>query len=188
MAVLTVVTGNPNKAKEIARIFTGVEMVARSFDAPEIQSFVLEEIVRAKAQNAWKEFQSPVLVEDVSLDLAVLNGFPGPFVKYFQQVTGYDRAVECGKALGNTQASVRCGVGYFDGKDFQYFEGKVDGDLVEKRGETGGFGFDFYFQPKGSSKTYGEMGLEEKNKISHRKLAWEGMRALLVDHGVIDAV
>lgn len=134
MAALTVVTGNPHKAKEIASIFTGVDVVAKAFDAPEIQSFVLEEIVRAKAQNAWKEFQSPVLVEDVSLDLEVFHGFPGPFVKYFQQVTGYDRAVECGKALGNTNASVRCGVGYFDGKDFRYFEGKIEGDLVEKRG------------------------------------------------------
>jgi uncharacterized protein YifE (UPF0438 family) len=35
------------------------------------------------------------------------------------------------------------------------------------------FGWDSIFQPKGFDKTYGEMTVEEKNKVSHRGKAME---------------
>ena len=53
------------------------------------------------------------------------------------------------------------------------FEGVVDGRILdEKRGKSG-FGYDPIFQPDGFEKTFSEMDLTAKNKISHRGRAVE---------------
>jgi XTP/dITP diphosphohydrolase len=52
------------------------------------------------------------------------------------------------------------------------FEGVVDGEIIENYQGFEGFGYDPIFKPDGSTiKPYAEMGLEEKNKMSHRYLA-----------------
>ena len=147
-------------------------------DIAEIQSFNLEEIVKFKAEQAFKEIGSAVLVEDVSFYAESLNGFPGPFVKFWEKNVGYDRAVEIAEKLGNDRISIRCGVGYKDEIQFIYVEGEILGKLVQQRGESG-FGFDPYFQPDGYEQTFAEMGKEEKNKISHRRKAFDLMRERL---------
>ncbi len=187
MPKLTFVTGNPNKALEVGMILGISDLESRAIDTPEIQSFSLEEIVKTKAEFAQKVCGSPVVVEDVSLDLEVLKGFPGPFVKFWQNNVGYDLAVEIAEKLGNDRLTVRCGVGYADGLKFFYTEGKVRGRFVAGRAPSSGwgFGFDPYVLLDGQEKTYGEMPKEEKNAISHRKLGWEAMRARLKEEGAL---
>lgn len=184
MSPLSIVTGNPHKAKEIEAILGMKDVETLSVDAPEIQSFSLEEIVRAKAEFAQKTCGSPVVVEDVSLHIGTLGGFPGPFVKFWHKEVGYDRAVEIAEKMGNGAVLARCGVGYSDGVRFFYVEGQLSGTLVSPRG-TSDFGFDRYFQPDGESRTFGEMTKEEKNSISHRKLGWEAMREKLKEEGIL---
>lgn len=184
MPTLTLVTGNPNKALEIGMILGIPDLANRAIDAPEIQSFSLEEIVRAKAEYAQKVCGSAVVVEDVALHFEMLGGFPGPFVKFWQNEVGYDRALDMARKLGNDRALVRCGVGYSDGERFIYAEGERSGRLVSPRGETT-FGFDRHFLLDGQEKTYGEMSKEEKNAISHRKLGWEAMRVKLQEEGIL---
>ncbi|HTY11761.1 MAG TPA: RdgB/HAM1 family non-canonical purine NTP pyrophosphatase [Bacteroidota bacterium] len=50
-------------------------------------------------------------------------------------------------------------------------EGKVEGDIAEAPRGSGGFGYDPLFIPAGSRRTYAEMTMEEKNKLSHRAMA-----------------
>lgn len=58
------------------------------------------------------------------------------------------------------------------GKDIQeVVEGRVEGDIAESPRGAGGFGYDPLFIPNGSQKTYAEMTMAEKNKISHRAMA-----------------
>ena len=62
------------------------------------------------------------------------------------------------------------------------FEGKIDGEIIdEKRGEHG-FGYDPIFVPEGNSKTFAEMNLEEKSKLSHRSIALEKFYSFLIDN------
>ena len=57
-----------------------------------------------------------------------------------------------------------------NGKTF-FFEGKIDGKIIfNKRGDNG-FGYDSIFIPDGYTKTFAELSLIEKNKISHRSQA-----------------
>ena len=44
-----------------------------------------------------------------------------------------------------------------------------------------GFGWDVFFVPEGYKKTYAEMESEEKNAISHRKIALEKLKILILD-------
>ena len=57
-----------------------------------------------------------------------------------------------------------------NGKTY-FFEGKVDGKIIFKQKGEYGFGYDSIFVPKGYKKTFGELNLVEKNKISHRSQA-----------------
>ena len=52
------------------------------------------------------------------------------------------------------------------------FEGEVKGTiLTSPRGENG-FGYDPIFQPDGFDKSFAELTQEEKNRISHRAMAY----------------
>lgn len=184
MAPFTIVTGNPNKAREIGEILGIPDIAMRKIDAPEIQSFSLEEIVKAKVEFAQKECGRAVLVEDVSFDLEVFKGFPGPFVKFWENNVGYDVAAEIAEKMGNNRVTVRCGVGYADESRYFYTEGNVSGTIVPRRGASG-FGFDFYVVIDGETQTFAEMGPERKNAISHRKLGWEAMREKLKEEGIL---
>ncbi|MEK7540156.1 MAG: non-canonical purine NTP pyrophosphatase [Patescibacteria group bacterium] len=184
MPQITVVTGNPNKAKEIASILHGLEVDFHSFNIPEIQSFELEEVVRHKVQAAFDVARGPVIVEDVSFQVSALGNFPGPFVKFWENHVGYDVAVRIAEQAGDTTVTVRCGVGYADATQTIYAEGVVNGKLVSRRGGEG-FGFDYYFIPDGATETFSEMGKDKKNQISHRFKALHAMREKLSASGVI---
>ena len=54
---------------------------------------------------------------------------------------------------------------------FKFFEGRVDGNITEEEIGNEGFGYDPIFLPKGYNKTFGQMSSDEKNSISHRKIA-----------------
>ncbi len=184
MPTITLVSSNPQKVIEAQSILIGTDIVAQGLDLPEIQSFNLEEIVRAKAEAAYQQLQSPVLVDDVAMDISVLKGFPGPFVKFWEKNVGYDLAVDIGGKFEDHRAVVRCGVGYADGSNILYTEGIIAGQLVARRNGEG-FGFDFYFIPDGYNQTFGEMGREAKNKISHRYLAFAAMKTKLKENGIV---
>lgn len=184
MSKITIVTGNPNKAQEIAMALDGIDFDFQSFDLPEIQSFQLEEVVQHKVKSAYAAAQRPVLVEDVSFQVAALGNFPGPFVKFWENHVGYDLAVQIAEKMQNNAVTVRCGVGYTDGTQTLYTEGVIDGKLVTRRGGEG-FGFDYYFLPDGQTQTFSEMGKQNKSVISHRAKALQAMRNKLQKAGIL---
>ena len=68
--------------------------------------------------------------------------------------------------------------GHFDGKNFSFFTGEVKGKTVSPKGKSN-FGFDPIFQPNGYTKPYGE--LKNKNKISHRAIAWKKFEKFILN-------
>jgi len=51
------------------------------------------------------------------------------------------------------------------------FEGVCEGAISLEKTGTGGFGYDRVFIPDGSTRSFAEMTLQEKNQYSHRKKA-----------------
>ena len=59
------------------------------------------------------------------------------------------------------------------------FLGKISGTVSLEPKGTNGFGYDPIFIPENNIKTFAEMNLEEKNVISHRKIAITKLKSFL---------
>lgn len=173
------VTSNKNKfeeAKEILGDFAALEQF--DVDLPEIQDIDSRAVVKAKLEAALECHPGPFVVDDVSVRCEALNGFPGPFIKWFLKSFSLEEIYAMLQKLGNTRTEVSLLIGYARNRDdIHFFEGVVRGKIVAPRGKY--FGWDPIFQPNGSDKTYAEMGREEKNKASHRRLALDKLKEFL---------
>ena len=59
------------------------------------------------------------------------------------------------------------------------FEGKCEGYIIDEMKGENGFGYDPLFVPLGYNKTFAELDLVTKNKISHRGRALTHLRKFL---------
>ena len=175
---LILVSSNPNKGIEAERIL-GVPLLRVSIVLPEIQAAGVEEITRNKLEVARSKGHGRLIVEDVSLGFDELGNFPGPYVKWLLEAAGGKGLAAIAYALNNRSAKAECCVGYWNGTTVEIFCGVCEGEiLVEPRGERH-FGWDAWFQPRGTTKTFAEMSDDEKDKISHRGVAYRKLAAYL---------
>jgi non-canonical purine NTP pyrophosphatase (RdgB/HAM1 family) len=168
------VTGNTGKIAE-ARLAVGADLEAVEVDLPEIQSLDYREVLRAKADEAWRQVGRPLVVEEAGLDLVALNGFPGPLVKWMLQAVGAEGLARTAAALGDVRAAARCFLLYKDGNREVAAEGRTEGTLVLPRRGSHGFGWDPVFRPDGSALTFAELTGAEKGAVSHRGKAWRAL-------------
>ena len=75
------ITGNQHKFFEAKKVLPEIEQV--ELDLVEIQSMNPKEIITAKLKEAIKKHPGPLFCEDVSLNIAAFNEFPGPLVKFW---------------------------------------------------------------------------------------------------------
>jgi non-canonical purine NTP pyrophosphatase (RdgB/HAM1 family) len=172
------VTGNPGKLAE-ARRLAGLDFAAEPLDLPEIQSLDLLEVLQAKGEEAWRRLGRPLVVEEAGLELAALNGFPGPLVKWMLDAVGAEGLARTALALVDPRATARCALLYRDAERTVIAEGSTTGRLVLPPRGAHGFGWDPVFQPEGQpegeARTYGELSGAEKDALSHRGRAWRGL-------------
>lgn len=175
---LVFVSSNPNKAIEAERIL-GTSLLRVDLALPEIQAATVEEITRHKLELARTRGYQRLIVEDVSLGFEELGNFPGPYIHWLLRAAGGKGLGAIAYSLHRKAAIARCCVGYFDGGDIHLLLGETRGEvLVEPRGESG-FGWDAWFLPEGSAKTYAEMKPQEKDAVSHRGRAYANLRRFL---------
>lgn len=179
---ITLVTGNPRKLAEVAAILGADNIQNAKLDLPEIQSLDLREIVLKKVGEAFTAVGGPVMVDDISASVEGLRGFPGPFVKFWEQQVTWDHTLD--ELLPNENSSrrmkVTAMVAYKDADHEIVVEEVTEGHL-RPRTEGEGWGFDFFFVPDGYEQTYSQMGVEMKSRISHRAKAFFKLRDLLKD-------
>lgn len=169
METIYFLTSNKNKFQEVKKLINSVSRL--DLDLPEIQEIDAKKIIEAKLLEGLKQHKGPMIVEDTSFHLEALNGLPGPLIKWFIKSLGEEGLYKLAQKLGNTNAMASVVVGFAKnpGKIY-YFEGRVKGDIVPPKGK-GGFGWDVIFMPEGYSKTFAQMNMIQKNKISHRSRA-----------------
>ena len=168
---LILVSSNPNKGIEAERIL-GAPVLRVSLALPEIQAATVEEITRYKVEIAKTKGYKRLIVEDVSLGFDELGNFPGPYVRWLLEAAGGKGLAAIAYALNNRAARAQCCVGYWNGSQGLIFTGEIAGEiLVQPRGERH-FGWDAWFKPAGSSKTFAELTADEKDELSHRGRAY----------------
>jgi XTP/dITP diphosphohydrolase len=178
---LVFATANQNKAKEIQLLIpNSIEILSLNDincqeEIPETQT-TIEGNASQKAFFVYEKYSQNCFADDTGLEVEELNGQPGVLsARYAGEAKiandNMDKVLLEMKGMSNRKARFKTVISLIiNGKELQ-FEGLVNGTiLTEKRGNSG-FGYDPIFLPDGSSKSFAEMELSEKNKISHRALA-----------------
>lgn len=139
----------------------------------------MEEVAEFGARYVYEKLKKPVIVEDSGFFVKALKGFPGTYSKFVYETIGNKGILKLLEDVDDREAYFKSVIGYCDEFGVKLFIGKVDGKVsIEERG-TEGFGYDPIFIPKGYNKTFAELGVEEKSKISHRKKAFEKFKEFL---------
>lgn len=137
-----------------------------------------------KAQFIFEKFNCNCFADDTGLEVEALGGRPGV---YSARYAGEKRDNEANifKLLSELndnpyrQAQFRTVIAaIINGKEY-FSEGIVKGKITIKKNGNSGFGYDPVFKPDGCTKTFAEMTLQEKNKISHRAIALDGFIKIL---------
>jgi len=180
MKKIVFVTGNKNKAEALQRYLPEIKIMHKKLELDEIQSLDLEEIVEHKARQAYGVIKTPVLVEDVSLKYHALGNLPGPFIRWFEgELTNAGLCRLINHYKKDRSATGEAVYGYFDGNNYKSFSGKVKGRIASFPRGKNGFGWDPIFIPGGSTKTLAEMTMDEKDRISMRRIAADKIKNFL---------
>jgi XTP/dITP diphosphohydrolase len=171
-------TGNINKFNEARSILSsyGFAVAMLRVKGDEMQSDSLKEIAQTSAVNAYKRSHLPIFVEDAGLFIDALSGFPGPYAAYVYKTIHNSGILRLMENVADRRARFQSVIAYCDETlcEPECFEGESSGEitLTERKPQgKSAFGFDPIFQPVGSSKTFAEMTIEEKNGFSHRAIA-----------------
>ena len=149
----------------------------------------LEGNASEKSRTIFQLTGSNCFSEDTGLEVYVLNGMPGvKSARYAGEEKSFEKNIE--KLLSelndkkDRSARFRAVISLIlDGKEF-LFEGISEGAIINEKKGNLGFGYDPVFVPNGSDKSFAEMGSDEKNKFSHRRMAVEKMVAFLTSRGL----
>lgn len=157
-----------NGAPQVSVLHDKVQMV-------ELQSMDPVEVAVTKALSACQYFQSPLLVEDVSYGFDALGGFPGPLYAYAERALGLDGILRMIEGDKSRKVTVTQTIAFADSgrSDVYVVKHVVTGKAPMMKRGSNGFGFDPIFCPGNLNVTYAEMGAEQKNATSMRRLAIE---------------
>ena len=114
------------------------------------------------------------MLDDSGLFLSALEGFPGVYSAYIYRTIGNRGILNLMNKKGDKRAEFRTAAALVDANEkIHIFEGVCKGSVIDEERGKNGFGYDPIFMPVGHEITFGEMSTEEKNKISHRGLAFQ---------------
>ncbi|HPR72937.1 MAG TPA: RdgB/HAM1 family non-canonical purine NTP pyrophosphatase [Bacteroidales bacterium] len=183
-------TNNENKTREIKNIlgdsFTLLSLQDYNIteDIPENED-TLEGNALHKARTVYNMIHTDVFADDTGLEIDILDGLPGVHSARFAG-ENKDSAANIRKVLTmmgdteNRKARFRTIIALIiKGKEY-IFEGMVNGRILTKERGNDGFGYDPVFIPDGQNITFAEMSLDEKNRISHRAIAFEKLKTFLL--------
>jgi len=178
MTKLVFATNNPHKLKELQAILgdefelLGLKDIGCNEEIPEDQP-TLEGNARQKSFYVYEKYGISCFADDTGLEVEALNNEPGVFSARYageekNPQANMDKLLEKMAKIKHRKARFRTVISLvLDGDEMQ-FEGIVEGEITrQKRGDSG-FGYDPVFLPEGFTKTFAEMDMEQKNKISHR--------------------
>ena len=191
---LLVATHNPGKLREFEYLRGphGIEVVgaaALGLAEPEETGDSFGANARLKARAAADASGLPALADDSGLVVHGLDGAPGVHSARWAG-PGRDFDLAIAKVLDGLAARSGGPAAADRGARFvavlclsspaggdRFFEGRVDGRLVDAPRGASGFGYDPIFVPNGHERTFAEMTAAEKHAISHRRRALDAFLA-----------
>ena len=190
---------DPGDIKEIKRILSDINIevvslkdIGLDIDVEE-DGLTFEDNARKKCTEIYKELVKRgennfiVMSDDSGLEVEYLNNEPGVFSARYAGEHGKDKKNNeklllklKGVAYKNRKARFVCQLAIINYKnEYKSIRGTVEGYILENEKGNEGFGYDplFFYEPL--NKSFAELTLEEKNRISHRGLALKKFREII---------
>lgn len=194
MLDLIIATKNKNKVKEIKSLLRGLAINVLSLEDGSWKIPEIEEDGKTFQENAAKKavvvariVGKLCLADDSGLEVDSLGGKPGIYSARFagSEATDRENNIKLLKLMQKVPLALRsaqfnCCIAIANPA------GKVDtvsaicrGAIVFSERGTAGFGYDPLFVPNNYDKTFAQLGLDIKNKLSHRARALEKAKLVL---------
>ncbi|NQT75509.1 MAG: RdgB/HAM1 family non-canonical purine NTP pyrophosphatase [Candidatus Omnitrophica bacterium] len=182
---LVVATRNQDKLKEISALLRGLPLEVVSLDnfrnVPEVieNGRTLEANAKKKAVHVSRFLGRFVVADDSGLEIEALGKEPGVHSARFSgkgatYASNNKKVLKLLNAVPRAKrtAVFRCVIAVADrGKMVGLAEGRCRGRIGFRPIGRTGFGYDPIFVPYGYKKTFAQLGLKKKNRISHRSRA-----------------
>lgn len=193
MHELILATRNLDKGKELQAILgdSGIRIrtMADFPDAPDVveDGATCRENALKKAIAAQQFTGLPAIADDTGLEVEALGGRPGVYAARYagEHATYQDNCRKLLRELAGVPTERRgarfrtvAAIAYPDGRT-AVAEGVLEGRITEVEQGTGGFGYDPVFYVPALGRTLAEISVAEKNRISHRALAFQQAKKLL---------
>jgi XTP/dITP diphosphohydrolase len=177
--------------KDLFQLFSHLQLVSlhqfSNYTAPEENGKTFQENAILKAEHAAKHLNKWVLADDSGLVVPALKGEPGIYSRRYagpnssdienrkkllqkmQNLNQFERSAyyECCLAIASPEGLKKCVTGICEGHIAQAERGRH------------GFGYDPLFVKYDYEKTFGEIDESTKNRISHRRKAFERLSSFL---------
>lgn len=179
---LVFATNNAHKLDEIRAILGDeIEIVSLAdigchTDIPETAD-TLEGNALQKARYVYEHYHCDCFADDTGLEVETLDGAPGVHTARYAYPDRHDPEANTRKLLdalkekSSRRAQFRTVIALILNGEEHLFDGRVEGSIATEKRGTEGFGYDPVFIPEDSGKTFAELGVEAKNRISHRARA-----------------
>ena len=190
---LVLATQNQDKVREIKSFLSGLKIRILTLDNFKPTSKLketgqtLEENALQKAEQVYRLTKLPSLADDSGLEVEYLKGKPGVRSSRFagEKATYLDNNLKLLRLLKNVpaqkrKARFRCVMALkLNEKKTKLLKGKVSGSIATERKGKSGFGYDPVFYIPMLKKTFAQLSLKQKNRISHRAKALEKVKKYL---------
>ena len=186
---LVFASNNKNKIKEIQLLLPKEITILSLKDIDCLEEIpetapTIEGNAILKANYVTKKYGYSCFADDTGLEVEALNGEPGVYsARYAGEQKNADANMN--KLLTNLadkenrKAQFKTVICLNLNGNQHVFEGIIKGEIINEKRGSEGFGYDPIFIPNGYDKTFAEMPIAEKSKISHRGLAVEKLVAFL---------
>ena len=191
MKKIVVATNNQGKIKEIKKILENYELLTLRDVGCEIEVDEDQETFEGNSLKKAKEISEtinmPCIADDSGLCIDVFCGWPGVYTARF--LGENSTTEERNNAILNKmrdlkdderKAEVKCVITYYENGKILVGKGEIKGKIAKEPKGNNGFGFDPIFETE-TGKTYAELSEQEKNAISHRKMALENLKKQLTN-------
>lgn len=189
---LVFATHNQNKFKEVQVLMPrhikllSLNMI-NCLDEIEETGTTLEENAQLKADFVTKNYGYNCFSDDTGLLVDALNGAPGVYTARYggpekDANANMNKLLDELKESKNRNAHFKTAITLNINREKYTFNGIVNGVIAHEKSGQKGFGYDPIFIPEDYDKTFAELPLNVKNKISHRGRAVQKLIAFLEEH------
>ena len=141
-----------------------------------------------KAHTVHGRTGLPAIADDTGLEVDALDGAPGVYSARFAgaEATYEDNVNKLLSVMEDVSDDMRSArfrtvISFVDEIQELWTEGFIEGRITEDPRGNMGFGYDPVFYVPQLEKTFAELSTAEKNKISHRGLALQKLRKILIN-------